>query len=356
MSVYRPRKSPYFHFDFWIRGKRHHGSTGQTSKRAAEEWVRRYRVQIALGQTEDAGDLTLDVAAAKWFDECVAGSRDAKETERRLGVLVLCIGANVQLRDISGATITSAVQKRRTKFNNRRAVANATVNRDILSPLRSILRRARVWGARNMPEIAWKELFLKEAPAAVREYTDVEIARWMGELEDEEQRLALGLLLRYGMRFGELYFHPTKLDIIAKRVTITGRKAREYSDLTIPLVDEDVVPLGKLAATALAHGDDFIWSLDYGRLYRRIRNAGIRAGLGKRVIHGARHHAGTQIARVAGLHVAKRLLGHASITSTVRYAHAIEDDLRNALEKRSRNTPGQPDAKNKKPQKKPRGN
>lgn len=44
------------------------------------------------------------------------------------------------------------------------------------------------------------------------------------------------------------------------------------------------------------------------------------------------------------LAVAKKLLGHASITSTVRYAHAMEDDVRRALESVSRNSPGGPSA------------
>jgi hypothetical protein len=32
MSVYRPKTSPYFHFDFQFKGKRYYGSTGQKTK------------------------------------------------------------------------------------------------------------------------------------------------------------------------------------------------------------------------------------------------------------------------------------------------------------------------------------
>ena len=44
--------------------------------------------------------------------------------------------------------------------------------------------------------------------------------------------------------------------------------------------------------------------------------------------------------RVTGnLKVTPRLLGHASIISTARYAHALEDDVRAGLDKLSQNSP-----------------
>lgn len=349
MSVYKPKRSSFWAYDFVIKGDRYHGSTGQETRRAAEAFERRLRSQIASGEFADAGDLTLDVAAAKWFDECVRGSRSADDTERRLGMMAQCVGANRRLRQINGLVISEAIQKRRAIFYRGHMVANATVNRDVLAPLRSILRRARIWGARNMPEIPWRELFLPEAAAVVREFTDEEQARWRDELGSDVERVALRLMLRYGVRFGEAFFHPAKVDPIGRRLTISGRKATEYADLSLPLLDEDALALGKLAAEALARGDDNVWGLTYWQLHHRLSDAARRAGIAPgRIIHGMRHHAGTQIARKGGLHLAKRLLGHASITSTVRYAHAMEHDLRTALESESRNSPGSAPAKARK--------
>jgi hypothetical protein len=36
MSVYRPKGSPFYQFDFQWRGRRFHGTTKQTSRREAE--------------------------------------------------------------------------------------------------------------------------------------------------------------------------------------------------------------------------------------------------------------------------------------------------------------------------------
>jgi site-specific recombinase XerD len=67
--------------------------------------------------------------------------------------------------------------------------------------------------------------------------------------------------------------------------------------------------------------------------------AGIRQG---RVIHGARHHAGTTIQRQTGnMKVTQRLLGHLDPKSTNRYVHAMDEDVLAALEdvEHSRNSP-----------------
>ena len=48
MTVYQDKRSPYWQFDFQFRGRRYHGSTGCTSKRAAEQFERRERHAAAL--------------------------------------------------------------------------------------------------------------------------------------------------------------------------------------------------------------------------------------------------------------------------------------------------------------------
>ena len=64
-----------------------------------------------------------------------------------------------------------------------------------------------------------------------------------------------------------------------------------------------------------------------------MTDSGLRASKGARGSHDFRHHAGMQVLRRTGnLRAAQRLLGHASITSTLVYAHAQEDDLRAALD------------------------
>ena len=84
--------------------------------------------------------------------------------------------------------------------------------------------------------------------------------------------------------------------------------------------------------------------VEYYALQSRLRAAAKRAGLTmSRLIHGARHHVGTaMLAETNDLALAKRLLGHADIKSTLRYAHALDGGLRAALN--SRDSPGDGEA------------
>ena len=116
MSVYKPKASPFWAYDFVIKGRRFHGSTGQQNKRAAEAFERRVRTAVANGEFADAGDMTLDAAADKWFEEIVRGSASEGDVERRLGDLIRDIGKTRKLRDITAAVVSDAIAKRRGRL------------------------------------------------------------------------------------------------------------------------------------------------------------------------------------------------------------------------------------------------
>ncbi|MBY5837123.1 tyrosine-type recombinase/integrase [Rhizobium leguminosarum] len=56
------------------------------------------------------------------------------------------------------------------------------------------------------------------------------------------------------------------------------------------------------------------------------------AGVTNFRFHDTRHTAATRVLRKSNLRVAQRLLGHADIATTAKYTHALDDDLRDALE------------------------
>ena len=66
MSVYKRQDSPYYHFDFQLRGHRFHGSTGRTSRREAEAVERAEREKAKALLKRNAGNvatMTMDIAA-----------------------------------------------------------------------------------------------------------------------------------------------------------------------------------------------------------------------------------------------------------------------------------------------------
>lgn len=355
MSVYLPKKSRFWQFDFVVRGRRFHGSTGATSRRAAEAAERRLRIEAAEGRLGEASALTLDQAAGQWWKEVGRFRGDAADVERRLARLLALVGRHTALADIGTAAVSAAIQKRRGqvyqrggKASVRRLPANATVNRDVIETLRPILRRAAThWGARGLPAIAWRDLRLAEPAAPVRVYSAAEQAAWSAEC-GPAVALALRLLLTYGLRFGELFFGLDAFDAEGPRLAVTKRK-RDVP-LSLPLRADDARAIAARVGRARAAGLDHIWyaeddrgrlqPLTYHGLKARLNGAADRAGIAPgRRIHGARHHAGTTAARAGGLGLARELLGHADLKSTLRYAHTLEAHLREHLEALPRNSP-----------------
>jgi integrase len=279
--------------------------------------------------------MTLDMAAGRYFDEVSLDLKHSKTLLQRLHVMTACYGRNVRLRDIDTALVADAIARRRGM--GKRRPAAATVNRDLIDhTMRPLLNRARkVWGARSLQDINWTSVRLREPKGIVREYTQAEIDAWRGELEPEA-RLALDLLLTYGMRFGELMFTASAVDGAGRRLTLSARKAGDR--LVLPLREDHARVLAAMASTR--QPDQTVFSYTRDGLYSRLRTAAARAGLGARAIHGARHHAATTLLRATGnLKLTQALLGHASIQSTMRYAHASEADLRSAIEGLPRSGP-----------------
>ncbi len=54
--------------------------------------------------------------------------------------------------------------------------------------------------------------------------------------------------------------------------------------------------------------------------------------------HDLRHTSATRILRKSNLRVVQQLLGHSDIATTTKYAHAVDDDIRNAMEAVSADT------------------
>lgn len=375
MSVYKPRKSQFWQFDFVQRGRRFHGSTGQTTRRAAEAVERKFRLDAAEGRLGEASQLTLDQAAGKYWAEVGQHRGDATDTERRIARLLSLIPKNTPLADISTSVVSEAIQRRRAltfkkspkKDAKEYAPTNGTVNRDVIQTLRPILRRAEIhWEAKGLPKIAWNDLRLAEPRETVRVYSRAEQDAWAAEC-GPTAALALRLLMRYGLRFGELFFPLDAYQADGPRLSwMKGRKGDVPH--TIPLLENDAREIAARVARARAADLETIWfvevvgargkikleALSYYGLQARLRTASKRAKVKQgRVIHGARHHAGTTIQRSTGnMKITQRLLGHIDPKSTHRYVHAMDDDVLFALEdvEESRNSPEAP--RTRKPQRK----
>ncbi len=347
MSVKRRGKGGVYHFDFTDeRGNRIRGSTRVRDRAAALKVESDRRNRAALGAPpEPIPDL--EEAFATWYRARVDGKRSEGKTARCIETVLRLIDPRTLITEIDTPEIESAIQARRlekarshVKKGEVRAVSNATINRELIDhTLRPLLRYYRRVRKLPVADPVWKDLRLPEPTPRARERAPDEIAAWR-EAMPEWHRPLMDFYLCYGVRWTEAFFHPLAYNPTTGRLTLSERKAGDEHGIT--LMPEHRLAMADRAARAIEAGLDTVWFRERrGKLLaltprgfqsasaKARRAAGIAEG---RAVHDFRHHAGTAIMRAGkNLMVAKKLLGHRSIISTARYAHASDDDVLNAL-------------------------
>src|SRR5690606_1490228 len=167
----RCRGAPFTSCDFGSRGRRFSGSTECTSKRDAERFEEDRKREARANVIDTSKPLTMAEACALYWIEVGQHHADPKATLRILDWLLINIGKGTLISDISDSMVARLVAKKRGEKRIKRVpgeksirvpLSNATVNRSMTEPLRTLLTRAgTVWGAK-VQRIEWKRHKLKE--------------------------------------------------------------------------------------------------------------------------------------------------------------------------------------------------
>lgn len=370
MSVYKPPKSPYFHYDFTYKGDRHYGSTGQKTRAKAEGVERAKREAVALEKARGVKAVgqavpTLDEAAGEWWQfkgQALGKLSNEKERMDRLSAAVEFIGKNKLVTDIRTADIAEAMRKRRGKLvkNTGRVPANRTVNHEIIDTIRPVLRRAFDLMDLGNPAINWASCRLPERKPKPRDFQSADLGRLISDLPSWWQDFAR-LQSRYGFRLGEMFFKPGDIDPERRELRLRDRKGDD--DHIMPLADDDSAMLAARKGRAEAAGLDTVWfrelrsgklkALRYNgakqALRRVMRTTGLHASQNAKGSHDLRRHAAISMLRSSdNTRTAQRLLGHSDIKSTMVYADVSSADLRAAIDALSRNCAEPLDTSNEK--------
>lgn len=354
MSVYKTPKSPYWQYDFQRKGRRFHGSTGCTRKIDAERHEAELKRRAVLGQETKPG-ITVDEACGTWWAAVGAEEKNHATTRYQLNNLIVGLGANVLLADISHPALDLYVAKRRAK------VANASVNRET-EIARRVWRYARDHEF-DVPDIDWGKLMLKEAQERVRELTAGEEKALFEQLPPDLAALVEFALLSGQRRSAVVTMLWKDVDLQGMRATVRtkgGGKRKGPKLHTFPLTPRMAAIIAnrpKVCAQVFTYecerpspprqdrprrlkGERYPFSAQ--GWMRKWRKALTDADIEDFRFHDIRHTAGTRVLRATGnLKVVQKLLGHVDVKTTARYAHAMEDDVRDALlAAESRNSPG----------------
>jgi integrase len=350
VTVYKPKGKPHYLYDFQFRGRRFHGSTGCDTKRAAEAVERRERHRAALPDLQRP-PITLDKACSLYQDhaELLPSWPTIKYL---LAALIDGLGGGKLLSQITQRELQIYFAKRRD------GRSSASVNREIENA-RSVWRRAlgTKYDIGEMPD--WKQLRLKVPDRPPRELELLEEDKLLLAMRNDVAD-AVDFLLKSGWRRGEVLGLCWGDVSIPRKVATTRIKGGDV--VTRPLTTALVEIIARQPQCKDEEGQLIPFVFTYvcqksrgsrrkGKRYpltptalrNPFRKARTAAGVENFRIHDLRHTRGTRIVRATGsLAAAKEALKHKRIETTLRYAHVLDDDVRNALEaSESRHSPDQ---------------
>lgn len=321
MSVYRPKGRRFWLYDFQLNGTRFHGSTGKTTKRDATAVEHELRKKHAQHQD------TL-LAACALYENYAKNQPSFKTTEYQLDRLLDMLGENTLISDIGDPEVENYVTRRRGQKSKRGTYPSpATINREV-ELLRRVLRRAKKPLKVEVQDIDWGARKLREPLERVRVLTDDERERLMAELQPYLIDVVwMGLLT--GLRLSNI----TKLDwsqvsMTDRRMVFVLKGGRHHSIKMNSAVFAIMLRQGpkKTGRVFLRNGEPI-------KSFKTAwRGAKRRAGIEDFRFHDTRHTFGSAVARKKGIGLARKALGHASISSTIRYAHFEDDDIVDALD------------------------
>jgi integrase len=373
VSTYRPKNkagahtSPFYQYDFWLEGRRFHGSTGCRLKREADREEQKHRAlaKALIDAAPAEGEkrpLSLDLAAERYWQERGKFFRgNARATfEASLAWLVSAAGPDTPIRAITNSTVSALVAQRRGETARRngkarpgtappKLVTNSTVNRTVLEPLRMLLNRARDAWDEPVAKIAWGTHRLDEPKERTRELTSDEEVKLFAALPPDYQ-VVVDFALMTGCRLAECVgLLWSDIDWGGRQITIRGKGDKTVQ---IPLsagVRELLFPLpGAAAVGADRSGPVFTYAcrkkrgarqvgdrlpMTYEGLKTQWRRSRDASGVTNFRYHDNRHTAATRILRAGGnLKTVQVLLRHEDITTTAKYAHVNDHDVRSAME------------------------
>jgi integrase len=355
MSIYKPRGSPYYQYDFQCRGHRFHGSTKRTNRREAEavERAERDQAKQRLAETQTATtSLVLDQVIDRYWVEVGQHHVDSDNTWRNLSRLIDYFGPTTLLSEIHDDDVTRLVAWRRghhvtlrNKQPTDKYIDPITVNRSTTEVLKKLFRRAKAaWGIRFDREPNWRAHLLPEPGERVRELVGDEGDRL--EAATRHDLLPFFAFARAsGFRLKECLLRWSEVNWAAGQIVKLGKGRKRISCPITPTIREILEPLqGHHAEFVFTYVADRTQS---GRIKGRrypLTEKGVstawqklrrQAGVIGFRFHDFRHDVGTKLLRETGnLKLVQRALNHADIKTTARYyAHVLDADIAEAMER-----------------------
>jgi len=328
-GLYRRRGSPHW----WIRYADRNGriireSTGTTEKKLARDILAKQKVLVAENRHMDVKK----VPKTSFYELCDRYWELDGKYKRMKGLShIIKIWkkwfGNVPMKELNQQKVEKFLAERMEEKH----LSPATRNRH-LAHLSSIFNKGKEWGLiTDNPAQGIKPL--RENGARTR-FLDKEEIQLLLNASRKEFRPILISALHTGMRKGEIL----KLiwpDVDFKNRIITVQESKSGKKRMIPM-DDTLYETLKVLPARFKRGYVFLSPVKEGKpcydFKRQFGNAVKKAGIENIRFHDLRHtFASHLIMAGVDLMTVKELLGHASVTMTMRYAHLAPDHRMRAI-------------------------
>lgn len=339
MAPYKPKNSPYWHYDFWLGGHRHTGSCKTGSFEEAKVIEARRRTEIAQG-SKPSSSTTIAVAFGTYYQRHARHRKSANDILIKISRIGERLGNDKLLSDLTNRDIAAYVTIRREE------VSNASVNRELVLARAAFKYCADVLEV-EIGKINWKSHMLDEPRERTRCLTDDE-ERLLLEAVREDFRPLIRFCLLTGCRVSSartLTWANVKNGAV--RLMVKSKTQGEFHELPITDLVAEILdcvredhPLYVFTYRCFKgrsqrkQGDRYPfsaggWRKEWGRALKL-------AGIEDFRFHDLRHTAGTRLLKEhQNIALVKKVLGHKDLSSTMRYAHVDMTDISKALSRKN---------------------
>lgn len=334
----RKKNSPNWHYDFQIAGRRFCGSCETADFAEAKQVEARARVDAGRPDAPAeavAAAFTLSQALGTYWTD-VAQHQTSKGPALSQGKNIMAVFPEpLLLVAMTQAHLIRFVTQRRNK-----GAANGTINRELQLLGRSI-RHMENHGAAKVG-IDFRKAQLKEAKERTKELSHDQQDRLFANLRLDLHPFVKFALLTGARRSSITELKWTSVDLVNGKIRFDTKGEAEQH---FPIGKEMRAFLSGLpraealpdAAYVLTFVDEMTGkrrkiNQGGGSVHRSFHLATVAAGIEDFRFHDLRHTFATRMLRgTRNLKVVQKLLGHSSVETTTRYAHVLDEDLRDAM-------------------------
>lgn len=336
MSVYQRKGSPFYYADFTVKGHRVYRSTKVTTRREALAAEKLFREEESKRQKEGNRErITIDQAFGRFWIEI--GSKHAdikqrKDTERYIAQILASVNSERLAEDMTDADVNDFVQSR-----IRASAGPIATNRAIAVWRQMHLRAHRVWKQKMQP-VDWRSFMVKEKQRTGHLEFE-QVCMLLTELPDYLQ-LAVEWSVTAGTRRAATFGLEWTNIFIERNYAMVREKGKPefrvwLSPQLIGILNRaraigHPAPKRKGKGMEARSAERFVFcSRNWRKLWEKATG---KAGLSDFRWHDLRHTFATWLRqKETPIEVVQRALGHAQITTTMRYAHVADRELQDAL-------------------------